>query len=374
MRKRKQGDTNPRGETKAIIILYIADNQKTQTDEIREFLKKKEKGLRITTKNLIYRHLKELESSNYIQRIRQENNNPDIFVIKEGFENFKNLYLYLRDLEQEYEIDLMQTPYYKEYVESDDFCVKLIINTFKELILCAYSDITKDIDEDELKKQFEDETPGIRELFREQGAEKEGEAFIDNITKVTFEQVSSLKKGDPNDKHIKIMNIVLKFLADNTVDDIYQLSLDYISKNGTMNKTIPPEQAILLLISYLIPEKEKETFSNILKTSPTAIEYIIDIKNHSPITFFNSMYTFFLIVISKDPVKRELLFSDKPLTQSDFDLIRDYSNIKNESPIVLLAKSAFVLDSLDEHIITNEFYNELTNQLFSPQFKEGDKQ
>lgn len=370
MRKRSRGETNQKGETKALILLYIASKGTAQTDDIREYLKNKEKGLRIKTKNLVYKHLKELETNGFIKRIPKSNNQADAFQIQEGFENFKNTYHFMQDLELE--LDLISTPYYSQYLESDEFIVKLVLNTFKESILRVYEDITQDFDAEEFEKYEEQHDEELKAIKEKIPLTIEGTDFFAHGKKTAMEIRESLKNGDKDNRHA-VFKMILQEVQNNGIDTLHDKLIELIERNENRNKNISPDQALKIITGFFIPQHERGTISNIFKTSPLAIEYVLDIGNHSPITFLGILLNYFFAVASFDTKKIELLSSNLRLTPAEYDYLMNYSNIEGDSPLVRLIKSAFIIDYFDDNILKNSFSDDLLNEIISIKAKEAYK-
>jgi hypothetical protein len=199
-----------------------------------------------------------------------------------------------------------------------------------------------------------------------------GEDIFTYGKNIAFEIRDSLKKGDQKDKHVILYKVIHEIL-DKGVDAIYNDLIDLIGKNEKRNKDIQPDQALKIITGFLIPEHETSNISNILKTSPLAIEYILNIREHSPIIFIGTLWNYFLEAVGFDEKKIKLLTSDIPLTQAEYDHLLSNSNIEGELPLVRLIKSAFIIDYLDENIVQNDFSQKLQNELFSIKKKEVDK-
>lgn len=362
--KRGIGEKNEKGITKSLIVLYIIEKGTAKTDEIAEYLGEKNKQRNIKTKHLIYEHLKKLEKDiKVLRRVPSGNNIPDSFFINEDFQAFIKIY---RSLEKYgYRNRLMETSYYRSFIESPSFKAKLLINVLKEMLLKTYEEAEKD------DTSGKDRNEIISELERSK-FEYAGKPITEYVANY-FEFSDSLKLNDKNDPNVKERDAIVNILNNTSIDDLYNNILKSLNAENLQNIDLTPQQYLEILASLMIPDKDDRICNNILKCSPSAIERIINIRKHSPTSFFGLLIRFFIEAQAIDIEKMGLLKSGNILTKEDFIRLKDYSRIENDSPIVLLLKSAYIQDYLDDQIIPNEFSELINDQLFKPRIKEGEK-
>ena len=131
--RREPKDREPRGKTKSLILLFLADNGEQDRSDISRYLKD---NFNIVNTSNVKNHLQELVKEHLLEKRDNGKGRDKSYYLSEKTEFFKGLYNYLKinGLER----DLLKSRYYQSLIESDDFQRKLFINLLKDSTIHVY--------------------------------------------------------------------------------------------------------------------------------------------------------------------------------------------------------------------------------------------
>jgi len=339
--KRKRGKKNPHGMTRALILLYILEKGIAPTSEIRDYFKTKDKKLNIKSKSPIYNQIAKLEESGFIEAVgKVDRGYEKSYRAKEGFDNLKSIFNFLKEYSLEGE--LLKTDYYNRVITDEGFNAKILINTFKELYLRLV---------DEVQNNQDDREETLIEIEK---ASKdfpiiEGKSALDYAIG-NFDRRDSYQKGDQNDAYVKRRKLIIDTLTNNSVDQLYALLLGVID-SVKHDKNALSIDVVKSVISKFIPDDEKENVITILKVSPSANDYLLNIGKFSPIDFFGILVTFFLYTQQREGERTSV-----------------------ESPIIRILNSALIMDYANGEAITQDQTPSNQLAIFKQLFLQGIKE
>lgn len=129
---REQGESEDRGVTKSIILIYVADwtrDQGPDEDDIRLHLRNE---LNITRNDLVSGHLADLTREKYLVA-KQDASGRTYYTMGEGFECFKRLFNFVHESGRI--IGFMETRYCQHLLMSEVFELDLLINMVRNGVL-----------------------------------------------------------------------------------------------------------------------------------------------------------------------------------------------------------------------------------------------
>jgi|GEM_PF-5851571 len=353
MTKRKQ---KPIGFTKAEILLCIAEKGEADTIDLKWRLKdrlnfKSKKNLRthlldLVNDGLISKKIIEAKKTGAPQGI------PDIYFAQNNFHTFSRLFNYFRDLDDFYMIaSFMKSPYFRNYIISEEFQQKLTCHLIREIILELPNNVRSS---DNLLKGDKNWDRAINILKNYKEVES-GYATINNFQKAL--KKSNLAKSDGFQTAFDIGFTLLKNCD---IDKFAYFLLNYDDKVADF---------VRKLSNIIILEKEKLDIFVMLKSSPSAVNSILNPRldetdtNNPKMTGLKTINIvgiwckFILDSINKDPNKMKKLneiFINKNIEGSASDevyaLIKDFSNVSNNSPFYLIISSSFVYDFCNKRL------------------------
>lgn len=249
---RKMGEKEPRGMTKSRILLYIAGCGETDFYGLRLYMKR---SLNISNAKVIRKHLEELEALSLISRKPVQVGESDYylnsFFLGQGFDSFRRVFKYLKShgLEKEF----MLTGHYRDYISSEDFTVKLYLNIFKRNLLdiCDY-------------------------LQTEEGCERARREVIKYYPRpdAMLNLVRGINSRDTSDVFIRDVLVLVEELKCRDVDSVYDLvSARLTVKHGETG--FGDACHILRLSGSVIPAEKRDTMTELLLLSPSAMDYAL---------------------------------------------------------------------------------------------------
>lgn len=331
-RKRKPSQKEPVGKTKSELLLYVVDNPKASLTDIRGFLRN---DMNIRNVKVVRKHLSDLSRNNLIQRLKANRGLSDQYFIEESFSSFHSAFDYLRE---NYEpIGLLKTKYFQKVKSEDDFFLYGIVNILKILFVDVMDILSDDKRYEELLHEAEKEE-SLKESI--QMFIKQREKFLKQNE---IEVVSSLKNKKPEEMFGANIKIIL---------------------NGLLNQ--------------LILEDQKEEIINIISTSPSAMDYFLNLRTENMMMFFSVLIRFFLGALFIDPSKVDSLISFNNIKQEEIDtkdvsnLLNTLANMKdivNDNPILTTLKAHFILDAVNGKVIENEYSTKTLSNILIPKVK-----
>lgn len=358
----------PPGETKSEILLYIAENGVVGTDVIRDRLKS---HLNIKNKKMTYDHLSDLEKLGYIVRITAFRKTPeygkklehsgtlDYFSLATGFTVLQGIFNYLKDHHKEQ--DFIRTKYFKSYVSTEDFRARAFIYFVKEAVLALINYGKSDEVYNTLIKKIKGNRTGGYEglnILRNADVSKA------KYTKFSdWNKVEALSKAK-NPHKTQILSSMMAIMKNTDPDTIFS-SLNAVNMNPA---------SIINYVNFLVPEKEMPEILAMIRSSSTAIDYVLNFKLDPLVEQFDVMrlmeifIRFQLWKIVNDPIKAKDVLKDGNDPKKILDALKDFSSGESKSPIYTLVSLAFVHDFLHRNTDISKTDEEMINQVLSDMF------
>ena len=230
--------------------------------------------------------------------------------LSKDFEQLRRIYSFIKENNDERQ--LITSKYYQNNILLEDFQIKFFINQFGDSLRLILPLIRNE---------------DIRRFIEGLANKEERDAF--------FEFEYMLREND-------IIQIVDLF-EQHTVDEIYTIiketssNLNELITNGKALNIDPLNFALLVFCQNIIPEKDKPYIQNILKTSPSVIEFMINSYHVSPVI---------MIKIIRNHMTNESLRFKKQL----YELM-----LKNNSDMSQLSSLGFNDPYKINELITAEF-------------------
>lgn len=326
-KKRGRGKRLNENVTKAQILLYITEHPDTPQSNIR---KEVETTLNITTRKPIDKQLSILEEEGIVVKTQQFKGDKgyyeNCFNVNKSFKAFKTTYDLLK--KQGFTTKFLQSPYTNDYTSSDEFPAIISVHVCKEIIPRLF-DRFKNADNynelmEESKDLLQNEDMKARKELLDQILQNDKSNFVSGIT---IEFLDSLKQ--------------------HSVDELYD-SMD-ILKPGTLEKMGDLEMFSMILIinvfmDILVPSDETELIVKMIKSSPSAIDYLLSLENTNPLIFNQILMKYIGYRYGQE-------------------------NIIGESPITVILKSAFIQDFVSGKVIYSKELDSVLDQIFTPKPK-----
>lgn len=355
---RERADREPEGKTKTEILLYISNNidKEIKYVDIHGHLREESN---IRNKKTILTHLSDLLNDELIQKTPHRPGLPDIYYIPNDFYHFKKLYFYLKENSGRH-IEFLRTKYYLTNVQSEEFQVKYLINLFRTSYI-TYYDLTMG---DELWSILRKYSPNdISETY-----EKSAKRSVEN----NYGDIVKFFKQHNVDELYGILGNELYYNIDTKQDDneIFQKLV-----SGKIDKDI---LSLSLFCLTIIPKEDKAPVQNILKESPSVVEFILKSDHATPLLIFqiinNHLQPYYNFIdkfnLEKkkkisglDREEKELL--DKLNENPEFGIIRN-QNLKG-NPLITIIKSLFINDIIIGRTYSGLLTDDLIDYAFSKQ-------
>jgi DNA-binding HxlR family transcriptional regulator len=336
-KRRRPSQKEPVGRTKSEILLFISDNPKASLTDIRSNLKT---SFNIRNPKTIRKHLSDLSNDNLIQRVKVGRGLSDEYFLNESFDSLRNSFNYLK--ERGFALQFLKSQYFTKFIESDYMFVAIVYNVLHYM----YTGILELLLEDTKYQSLLDEAQVSGELnLIEQLKETRKELFEPyNIGSLT-----DLKNKSPD---------------------------SFISFISTEEDSLFTKQSVINILDSFIPAIQKRQLLTILKTSPSALDFVLNPKFKRPEILFGVAVQFFLSAVVKNPnklVKLAALGQDKSLAEKDkigiLKEIVDFSDVITDNPVVTILKSLMIADELNGSIIENDDSSKILGEVFLPEAK-----
>ena len=337
-RRRNQSQKEPIGRTKSEILLFIADKPNVSLTDIRSYLRTE---MNIRNPKVVRSHVSGLLQLNLIQRVKTEKGFRDKHFIDESFSSFRSAFNYLREnYEPKY---LLKTNYFQKLKLSDDFFLLGIVNIIKILFVDSVDILSDDV-------RFE-------KLMQEAKKEGDSKEYIEKMTQ-------------HKEKYSKKMLIeYLPLLKDKSPEELISYAEEGFGKNIKIY--------LGDLLKQFILEDQKEEIINIISTSPSAMDYFLNMRTENKMMFFSVLLGFFVRTLFIDPSKVDILKSfnsltDKSETTQVLGAINELvstKNIVNQNPILTTLKAHFIQDAVSGKIIENEYALKVLTDILIPKVK-----
>jgi hypothetical protein len=352
----------PPGEAKSEILIYLANNGPIDTATIREHLKT---HLNIKNKRMTYLHLNELMEKKHLGKISSGKGKTDLYFLLGNFVALKQTFNYLKRYHKE--MDFIKTKYFKSYVSSEDFRARTFIYVLKEFVLTLIEYVKSDKVYDALIKK----TNGSSETVRGLDVIRASDISTAKYVKASdFSKVMKLCKIKKPDR-AQILSSMLAILKNTDVDTIFSSLL-----------LLNPNSASIIdskFLNILIPKKEIPEISIMMRSSPTAINYVLNFELDSIIKQLDFMGLVEILIKSPivrvidDPAKSEEILQNENNVGKILESLKDFSNVENRSPIYTLISSTFIYDFLHKNLDVQpndrEAISNILGNIFLPKIK-----
>jgi hypothetical protein len=318
--KRKPQQRETIGKTKAYILVFLLEGEKDRT-EISEYMKIHHN---LINRSNIKDHLYGLVEMGFIEQGEKKPGKPRPYLIKKGFDHFKKIFNYL--MENGLVQDLMKTKYFSDTINANDFPIKLWINSLKQLSLYQYEQIVNDKTDSTQLTQHEKEL-NLLPIIEGKTASQYAQEYYDRR--------DAYKIDDKENPYVRKRDYILNIYNNNTIDQLAdKTSLDLIGP----------------FIEMFFPQEDMGKVRDILKTSPTANDIILNIEKHNPVSFLG-------LLVAYQAYKKY------------FESIGQ--KVGDPSPIVTLLESAYRMDYAQGKIQETDFSLSIFKKLYLPNL-EGD--
>ena len=336
-KKRNSSQREPIGKTKSQILLFIADREKCDYTEIREYLRS---SLNVRNQKGIRGHLSGLFTENLIKKESQGKGMSDAYFVESNFSTFRRDFNFLN--ENDFSLDFLKTKYAKDMIVSDDFFFYGLVNILKLIGIDLF-----DLMNDEKK-------------FNELLNECKKETIDTNQIEIMQEQREKI-----SDSNVQELISVLRTKSPEEL-------LDFIGNEFKLAK-YP-----MLIANQLFPVDTRKEIMNIISSSRSALDYFLNLKIENKLAFFIVLFRFFISIFFVDPSKAALLQSFNQLREQNFtnEVIKlipnilDMQNVLNDNPILTTLKAYFIIDSVNAKIVENEYSTETLSKILIPEVKQ----
>jgi DNA-binding HxlR family transcriptional regulator/uncharacterized protein (DUF1778 family) len=326
---RKASQKMPWGKTRAIILAYIIANPSTTFTNIKKYLVD---TYNVRNNKLIRDALEKLVDEGLITRTDYNRGYKTYYSIKEGFQPLKDVFNYFND--NDYEKSIIQTAYFKDYITSDDFRLKFIVNVFRETMSKFDRIIHNDKDYERLKDRL-DVAP-------------ENEKLVKVLEKT---------KNNDNSEWVKTYHKI--------IDDLQSSIDEYLHIIERRFREKDPDRDPLQFITYLgyevIPTAERDRIFIHLTTSPSAIDFAFNPKYYDKLIVWDLLAAYTGSTILTEPRRfKETMEADweKDKDSTVFIKILDFMYedidlyaILDKAPITAILEAMMITDLIKGNII-----------------------
>ena len=359
----------PIGSTKSEMLLFVANNGDVDTLSLKWHLKK-QFGIK-NKKNLLI-HLAGLTEEGLLKKKSNGKGNADTYYLEKNFSNLKSVFNYLKENRREKEF--LATRFFKEYINSDDFQIKFVAHLIRSMTLAMINYLetedTSKMVSDDAKRESDKLLVQIANFVKSSEPVSPNLATLDNFSKVSQGADISNKK-----KFQKMVNVGIALLRKTDVDTFAEFIME-LDLFGDFIKKLPQLDLI---------GKEKPQIIAMLKFSPTAVDYIINLDKLNPMGIVSAWMRFMAWTINDDPEKaktiQEILSdtSDRPDRLSQvYELMKDFSKVLNKSPIYNVINSGVIFDYMNRNFVIPEtreeeiFVLDIVNETLLPKIANKD--
>ena len=331
-KRRMPNQKEPIGKTKSLILVYVANNPNCTMTDIRGYSRD---DLNIRNPKGIRGHVSALVSDNLIQKKAVGKGLSDQYYIESTFTVFRNCFNYLHA--NGFSVDFLQTEFSKSLLSDDEFFLFGLVNIVKETVSDLLS-LMKD------ENRFNDL---LLEASKE-GMNKQIEMMKEQRVKLLEQNMSEFVLG----------------LASNTAEELLLKAQDIFP--------IPIKPVLGGIISEIFSQMQKEEIINILSTSPSAMDYFLNLKTENKMMFLTALMRFFIGILFVDPSKAVIVnsFNKEPNKMQSLSLITQLfstKNIVNQNPILTTLKAHFIIDAVSGKIIENEYSTKALTHILIPE-------
>lgn len=369
---RKKRTKYPDYETKLDILLYLINNNRSRMEIITEIKETKK-----ITERIIDKHLKELYDDEHIKKYSKGVGLPVYYHLNSDYKGFKKNFNLFNDNKKG--MNFLNFQYAQKMITKDilrniGLDIQHSIRPLRDIIFniqnnIALEDIEKDIKEnikrnkDEIHFDIpEDNKKQILSFIKYIKSKPKLSELINDIAKDnSYERLMKLFYSYKENRNVKkIKNRIYDFLSQ------YGLEIHYLNE-----KHYPPSGYKTTPEIY-IPIKEQNDIINILKTSPSALEFISKLNDLSINKLIYFSIPYLLYVNNHLTMIYESLKSIKNLSVIKPDkcieiIEKKYSeNMTIISPILFHLNGCLSKDIFNDEFIEHDWITDYYKSLFFP--------
>jgi hypothetical protein len=335
---RARGAKEPSGRTKAAILLFLARHGESTFTDVREYLLEK---YNIRSAKDIRIHLADLSDDNklgFIIKKPNGNGNACSYKVREGFNDLKRLFNYLKA--QGAGPELMQTKIFLEFTSSKNFFKQVQLDVINNVL----TDFCRCLERDEYIALLKDSMEHIPPEHKE-------------VLTIWIERVRRLDKSDPLSR--SFIDLIETF----GYPDGEHLAEDQVQRMIRKGITEVGQDSLESLFSTIrIPGKYREQVTTIMRLSPSAFDCVINLNLSNPL-FPPNLYMAYAIslLLSMDEEDISPIITVKECCEYTRNMPRAFQG----PPILVIARSYFVTDLVTGHLTIKEVLEETLRLIFS---------
>ncbi len=342
-RSRARGDKEPKGKTKAAILLYLADNGERTFTQIREHLHEQ---CNIRSTKDVKIHLADLSSDDrlaLIERVPHGTGNANSYRIRGGFNGLKRLHNYLNA--SGLVPAFMRTRYFLEFTDSRDFETKARTNITRNSLLELYEGLLDD-------RGYE----RIRALL--DGIEESDRAAIAGW-------MARVRAGDRDDPLSGSFLAVVDLLKEGDIDRLGEIFLGLVELIREKRGREDLLEFFALMSELGVTADELKMVRAARQVSPGALDYMLNSSRNNrmfpPNVFLAYVYS---LILQAPPGE-----TPEGLPPVDFTRYRRYvaamPRRSGDSPLALVVRSLFIADMINGRLVSDEVPEETMRLIFS---------
>lgn len=359
--RRRKAKRMPIGSSKSAILLFIASKGEADSVDLKRHLKEK---FRIKNKKSLRIHLSDLIQIRLVAKRSKGKGLPDTYYLASNFLTLKGVFNYLK--ENGKEKDLLTTKYFKDYVASEDFQAKFFVNLVKGIILAMISYVQSDEGYKEQIKHVEKQSEIITAIRDSREIKPKYTRLEDWEKAFDLYDPKRIKETVPT-----MVSNINSIIESTDADTLYTFVSSFGDWTTPFMKKAP---------SIIIPSKELPEFLAMLRASPSATDFILNLGKDNALGLMGFLLRFIMWSVNDDPKKLKefsTLTKDKDNFASNipkmYMLLKDFSKVENKSPLFTLVSSMFIFDYMKRNVAINEEDQKLLadrlNEMLVPKIK-----
>jgi len=335
-KRRNPSQREPIGKTKSQILLYIVNNQNCTMTDIRRYSKD---NLNIRNKKGILKHVSELLSAKLIKKVKNMKGVSDQYYIGGTFSEFGNCFNYLH--ENSFSVEFLKTDFAHNVLLNDNFFFYGLVNAARKLFI-EFLDVMSD-------------------------ENKFNEILLEDPKGVTNEGIALMKEQRAKMLRSDILEFVSR-IRDKSVEELVEYGSEVVKST---------KQVLMELTNKMFSQEQKEEIINILSTSPSAMDFFLNLNTENRMVFLAYIMHFFIGIIFVDSSKVEIInyfnnLAKEPDMDQFLSLITDIfssKNVTNQNPILTILKAHFLIDAFNGKIIENKYSTKALKSILIPEVK-----
>jgi hypothetical protein len=334
---RARGAKEPSGRTKAAILLFLARRGESTFTDVREHLR--EKYNMRSAKNIRI-HLEELSDDDTLGLIVKKpngNGNACSYKVREGFNDLKRLFNYLKA--QGAGPELMQTKIFTEFTSSRNFFKQVQRNVTNNVL----TDFYRCLDRDEYIARLKDSMEHIPPEHKE-------------ILTIWIERVRKQDRSDPLSR--SFIGLIEAF-GDPDGEQLAKAQIQRIVKKGITE--VGQDSLESLLSTVRIPDKYREQVTTLMRLSPSAFDCVMNLNLSNPLFPRNPYMAYAISLLLSTDEDTSPTVTVKECCEYNRNMPRAFQ----EPPLLVIARSYFVTDLVTRHLVIKEVPGETLRLIFS---------